>query len=151
MPSCKNCGSEKCIKNGKDCGDTITNPPVSDQKRWFDLADAEAAALMGVLPELLRNRLKGIAITFSDRPSASEILEDGDEENLLGLFIGAAFGEEIADGEPSPEIRLFLQNILDEVGGEETAFIREIRTTLLHEIGHYLGLDEDSLELRGLS
>jgi len=120
-------------------------------KRWFDLADAEASALMEALPAPLRDRLAAVSITFSDRPSASEIIEDGDEENLLGLFIGPALCEEPADTELSPEIRLFVENLRDEVDSDETAFCHEVRTTLLHEIGHYLGLDEDSLELRGLA
>ncbi|MCL1920517.1 MAG: metallopeptidase family protein [Kiritimatiellaeota bacterium] len=124
---------------------------MSHKKRWFDLADAEASALLAALPAPLRERLSGVSVTLAPYPTASDITEDGDEEDLLGLFIGAALGEEIADGEPSPEIRLFIENILHETDGNETAFRREVRTTLLHEIGHYLGLDEDSLELRGLA
>ena len=124
---------------------------MSDLKRWFDLAEAEASALMAALPVPLRDRLQGVVISFSECPSASEIIEDGDEEDLLGLFIGPAVCEDIADGELSPEVRLFVRNILDEVDGDEAAFLHEVRTTLLHEIGHYLGLDEDSLELRGLA
>jgi len=123
---------------------------MSDLKRWFDLADAEASALLDALPAPLRERLSGVSITFSDHPSESDIIEDGDEESLLGLFIGAALSEEPADTELSPEIRLFVENIRDEVNGDETDFCHEVRITLLHEIGHYLGLDEDSLEFRGL-
>ena len=123
--------------------------PVN-RERWLDLADAEAAALMAALPAPLRDRLRGVSVTLAGRPSANDILEDGDAEDLLGLFIGAALGEEGADDELSPEIRLFVENIRDEAGGDETAFRREVRDTLLHEIGHYLGLDEDALDLRGL-
>lgn len=124
---------------------------MQNKKRWLDLADAEADALIKALPAPLRERLSGVSITFPARPSAADIIEDGDDENLLGLFIGPAVCEETMDGELSPEIRLFIGNILDEVDGDETAFLREVRTTLLHEIGHYLGLDEDALELRGLA
>ena len=106
--------------------------------------------MVGALPAPLRDRLSGVSVTFSGRPSASEIIEDGDDENLLGLFIGCPVGEEGADAEVSPEIRLFVENIRDEAGGDEVVFRQEVRTTLLHEIGHYLGLDEDDLDLRGL-
>ena len=116
----------------------------------MEIADAEASALMRSLPASLRDRLAGVAVTFSGHPEADEVVEDGDEENLLGLFIGVPLCEEGAEVEVSPEIRLFVENIRDEADGDETAFRHEVRTTLLHEIGHYLGLDEDGLELRGL-
>ena len=119
-------------------------------RRWFNIADAEASAVMAALPDTLRSKLAHVTVTFSGRPEAEETLEEGDEENLLGLFIGVSFGEERMDPGLSPEIRLFVENIRDEVDGDEMAFRHEVRTTLLHEIGHYLGLDEDGLELRGL-
>ena len=120
------------------------------KRRWVEVADAEASALMNSLPASLRDKVSGVSITFSERPEGDDIVEDGDEENLLGLFIGVPFGEEGADDRLSPEIRLFVENIRDEVNGDEAAFRCEVRTTLLHEMGHYLGLDEDDLELRGL-
>jgi len=120
------------------------------KRRWIEIANAEAVALMKALPAPVRDKLSKVSITFSGRPETNEVIEDGDEDNLLGLFIGIPFGEEGADSELSPEIRLFVENIRDEANGDETAFREEVRTTLLHEIGHYLGLDEDGLELRGL-
>jgi len=105
---------------------------------------------MAALPAPLRDRLADVSITVADRPSASDIIENGDEEDLLGLFIGVPIGEEGADAELAPEIRLFVGNLRDEADGDEATFRQEVRITLLHEIGHYLGLDEDDLELRGL-
>ena len=125
--------------------------PKKNKNRWFDIADAETSALMKALPAPLRDRLSGISITLSDRPSGSDIIEDGDEESLLGLFIGFSVIEDGADAEMPPEIRLFVENICEETDYDETTFRQEVRVTLLHEIGHYLGLDEDSLELRGLA
>jgi predicted Zn-dependent protease with MMP-like domain len=48
---------------------------------------------------------------------------------------------------------LFLENLwlmIEEEGGDERDFRFEVRTTLLHELGHYLGLNEEDLEERGL-
>jgi predicted Zn-dependent protease with MMP-like domain len=47
-------------------------------------------------------------------------------------------------------IILFLDNILEQADGDPAAFRAEVRDTLLHELGHYLGLDEDDLIDRGL-
>ena len=125
--------------------------PHTQKHHWLSIADTEASALVKALPAPLRERLSNVSISFANRPSGSEILEDGDEEELLGLFLGLPVGEEGANAEVSPEIRLFLDNIYEEADGDEAAFRQEVRTTLLHEIGHYLGLDEDDLDLRGLS
>ena len=49
-----------------------------------------------------------------------------------------------------PQILLFLANLWDYADGDEALFREEVRTTYLHELGHYLGLDELDLEERGL-
>ena len=49
-----------------------------------------------------------------------------------------------------PQIILFLENIWELAEEDEAVYREEIRTTLLHELGHYLGLDEIDLEERGL-
>lgn len=49
-----------------------------------------------------------------------------------------------------PQIILFLENLWDFSDGDEAIYREEIRITLLHELGHYLGLDELDLEDRGL-
>ncbi|MFZ4594715.1 MAG: metallopeptidase family protein [Verrucomicrobiaceae bacterium] len=73
------------------------------------------------------------------------------DEGLLGLFEGNAVG----DGEPMsaeelPRITLFLDTIWDEADGDPRLFREEVVTTLLHELGHFLGLDEDEVEALGL-
>ena len=45
---------------------------------------------------------------------------------------------------------LFLENLWWEACEKETDYRREVRTTFLHELGHYLGLEEIDLEERGL-
>jgi predicted Zn-dependent protease with MMP-like domain len=49
-----------------------------------------------------------------------------------------------------PQIILFLENLWDLADGKETIFRKEVQTTFLHELGHYLGLGEDELTERGL-
>ena len=47
-------------------------------------------------------------------------------------------------------LTLFLASIWDEVMGDVRVFREEVRVTFLHELGHYLGLDEDEVEALGL-
>jgi predicted Zn-dependent protease with MMP-like domain len=49
-----------------------------------------------------------------------------------------------------PQIILFRENIWDQAEQDEEWFLDEVHTTYLHELGHYLGLDEDELIERGL-
>ena len=119
--------------------------------RWnhlHSLAQAEINATLAALPGPLRAR--PLPVTCEPRPNAA-LLADGVEADTLGLFVGEAFPDSESGAlQLPPQIILFLENIW-ELAEEDEAFYREeIRTTLLHELGHYLGLDEIDLEERGL-
>jgi predicted Zn-dependent protease with MMP-like domain len=65
--------------------------------------------------------------------------------------VGKPFGEEDSGyADVPPQILLFLENLWDLAEGDEAVYRDEVRTTYLHELGHYLGLDEPDLEERGL-
>ena len=73
------------------------------------------------------------------------------EPDLLGLFSGHAFPDEVSDPPAPPQVYLFLENLWDYCEEDKTTFAEEVRITYLHELGHYLGLEEDDLESRGLA
>ena len=112
------------------------------------MALAEVEATLAALPEPLRERAAKLPVTFERFPN-SGLLADGIESDTLGLFTGAEFAEEGNVPMP-PQIILFLENLLDFAGGDLQIFREETGTTFLHELGHYLGLDEDDLTDRGL-
>jgi len=125
-----------------------------DWKRLQALAleevDATVAALPETLPAPLRARAQALAVTFERRPNAAH-LRDGIAPDTLGLFVGPEFGEEGNATLPlPPQIILFLGNIWDFAKADEEFFREEVHVTYLHELGHYLGLDEDDLFDRGL-
>ncbi len=70
-----------------------------------------------------------------------DLQADGIEPDTLGLFTGPEFADEGNVPLP-PQIILFLENLWDFAEGDEAIFREEVRTTFLHELGHYLGLDE---------
>ncbi len=100
------------------------------------------------MPPPLREQARKIPVTFEHQPNAG-LLADGIEPDTLGLFTGSEFAEADSGVIPS-QIMLFLDNLWAYVEGDEAAFRDEIRTTFLHELGHFLGLDEDDLADRGL-
>ena len=112
------------------------------------LALEEIEATLAELPEPLRERAKQLPVTFEPTPNAG-LIADGIEADSLGLFTGAEFAEEGHVPMP-PQIILFLENLWDFAEQDEEIFLAEVHTTYLHELGHYLGLNEDDLFERGL-
>ena len=117
-------------------------------KQLQTLALAAVEATVAALPGPLRERAERLPVTFEHVPNAG-LQADGIEADTLGLFTGAEFAEEGNVPLP-PQIILFLENLWDFAEGNEEIFREEVRTTYLHELGHYLGLDEDELTGRGL-
>jgi len=119
-----------------------------DWEKIHMLALAEVETTIESLPEPLRLQAVRVPVIFEHRPNP-ELQADGIEVDVLGLFTGAEFVEEYNVPMP-PQIILFLENIWDVAETNEKHFREEVRTTFLHELGHYLGLDEDELTERGL-
>jgi len=112
------------------------------------LASDEVERTLAALPASLRDRAKQLPVTLERIPNTG-LQADGIEPDTLGLFTGAEFAEEGHVPMP-PQIILFLENLWDLAEGDEKVLREEIQTTFLHELGHYLGLDEDELTERGL-
>jgi predicted Zn-dependent protease with MMP-like domain len=122
--------------------------PAYNWKNLCDIASAEVESTLMRLPKPLREEAKQLPVTLERIPNA-KLLEEGIEADTLGLFTGAEFAEKGFIPMPS-QIILFLENLWDYAEGDEKAFREEIRMTFLHELGHYLGLDEGDLMERGL-
>ena len=120
----------------------------TDWEKLQELALAEVEATLAALPKPLRERAEKLPVTFERQPNAG-LQADGIEPDTLGLFTGAEFADEGNDPLPA-QIILFLENLWDFAEGDGKVFRKEVRTTFLHELGHYLGLDEDGLTERGL-
>ena len=112
------------------------------------LAEEEIEATLSSLPAPLREQARQLPVTLERIPNAG-LQADGIEPDTLGLFVGPDFAEEGHVPMP-PQIILFLENLYDFAEGDEEILREEIDTTLLHELGHYLGLGEGDLTDRGL-
>lgn len=121
---------------------------TSDWEKLEALALAKVEGTLAALPAPLREQAQKLPVTFERRPNHA-LQADGIEPDTLGLFVGPEFAEEDAVPMP-PQIILFLENIWEQAEGDEEFFRDEVHTTFLHELGHYLGLDEDGLTERGL-
>ncbi len=112
------------------------------------LATGEIETILAHLPANLRETAASLPVTFEPYPNEG-LQADGIEQDTLGLFVGPEPAEECHIPMPS-QIILFLENLWDMAEGDEKVFLAEVNTTFLHELGHFLGLDEDDLTRRGL-
>lgn len=102
------------------------------------------------LPAEIRAHARSVPVHYEAKPAA-DVLAEGFPEDILGLFTGSSHGTELEPANPElPQIMLYLDNLWDESEQEVPAFRTEVRITYLHELGHYLGWDEDDLTARGL-
>jgi predicted Zn-dependent protease with MMP-like domain len=118
--------------------------------RLLALAQGEVRATIAELPAELRARAEPLPVVYERVPSA-EMLDEVVQTDTLGLFVGEAFPD--GEGGPSPlppQIFLFLENLWDFAEGDEETYLDEVHITYIHELGHYLGLNEEELEERGL-
>jgi predicted Zn-dependent protease with MMP-like domain len=121
-----------------------------DLKHLRGLAQTEVGATIARLPARLRRHAERLPVTYEACPNQA-IIADGYDPDLLGLFVGKPFDEEESGGVDLPaQIILFLECLWEFSEEDEEIFIDEVATTYLHELGHYLGLDEIDLEERGL-
>ncbi len=114
----------------------------------YDVANQEVTRLMNRLPNQIRVKIQSVPIIFEKKPPPL-MLADGVEPDVLGLFVG----DDYPHGSSSPvptEIYIFLLNIWDVACAEVSNYRAEVCKTLLHEWGHYLGLDEKDLFERDL-
>lgn len=121
--------------------------------REFDRAVQQALAR---IPAEFRPYLENVVIEV--RPVATramlreaEIDDDVPAEEVLGLYMGTPLEDQGLDAGPPrlPDRILIFRDSLMDMCETREELIDEIRITVLHEIGHHFGLDEDRLDELG--
>ena len=111
------------------------------------LAEEVVEDTLDALPEEVATELVHVSV-FVEKAPGEEDLARGVGADWLGIFEGASHSQ--LDLPDPPRIRIWVENLWLFAGAREQSFLEEVRITLLHEIGHYLGLDEDAVAERGL-
>jgi predicted Zn-dependent protease with MMP-like domain len=98
------------------------------------------------LPPRFRDALDNIEIVIQDFPDP-EVFEDSDlEPPLLGLYQGVPLTERGLGDVTLPDKISIYMGEFQRAGYRGQELVEEIRLTIFHEIGHYFGLDDDTLE-----
>ncbi len=115
----------------------------------FDKALREA---LDDLPDMFRGALSNVAVVVEDWPPdwLLDELEIPPDDTLYGFYHGVPLPERsVADSGGLPDKISVYRGPLEEDFPDRRELVREIRTTLLHEIGHYFGMDEEELARLG--
>jgi predicted Zn-dependent protease with MMP-like domain len=122
--------------------------PPGDVHVTEDEIERIAAEALAELPQNIRDHLERVPVLIDDLPS-DDIIADGFDPRLLGLFQGTPMPEDGALAPTVTNILLFKRN-LERFAEDAEHLAEEVRITVLHETAHYFGLDEDDLEALGL-
>jgi len=104
------------------------------------------------MPEQFAQFLEEVPIEIRDRPSPAQrrSVDLGRGEMLLGLYHGRPRTERsVEESGRMPDVIYIFQDSIEAVSDTEDELVEQVRTTVLHEIGHYFGMDEDDLDELG--
>ncbi|MBT3341808.1 MAG: metallopeptidase family protein [Gemmatimonadetes bacterium] len=104
------------------------------------------------IPPALRQAMDNLAILIEDWP-APDLMEEiyGDRQTYVyGLFSGTPLTERhVDDSGDLPSVIYIYQDALEADFLDPAELRQEITITLVHEIAHFMGLDEDQIESLG--
>ncbi|MDT4916714.1 MAG: hypothetical protein QOI15_130 [Pseudonocardiales bacterium] len=106
------------------------------RERFEDMVDAALTSLPPALARVMRN----VAV----------VVEDGTDLGLLGLYQGVPLTERMSDYSMvlPDKITIFRLAICDRCDTEDEV-VEEVRTTVVHEVGHHFGIDDERLHELG--
>ncbi len=115
-------------------------------REQFELVVAKA---LDGLPDEVASYLDNVAVVVEDDPTDEEIADAGldpETDTLFGIYQGMALTDRGATyGNVLPDrIVIYRLPLLDECS-DRNELIREIQDTVVHEVGHFFGLDEEDL------
>jgi predicted Zn-dependent protease with MMP-like domain len=101
------------------------------------------------LPEPFASHVEQITVEILDRPTRKQLRSVGlkDDELLFGLYQGISLPDRsVQHSGVLPDRILIFQEDHELACDDPKDLVEEIRTTVLHEIGHHFGMDEDDLD-----
>lgn len=107
---------------------------------------------VNALPDQFLANLDNVEIVVEEYPPREILAVEGldDELDLLGYYEGVPLTERTEAGEPLLPDRITLfQRPLEAISSTRAELIEEIQRTVVHEVAHYFGIDEDRLEELG--
>ncbi len=110
----------------------------------------EVARIVDRLPRQFREQLRNVEFVVEERPSHDLLRAEGLDprhETLYGIYQGVPLSDRSSLDPPllPDKITIFAAPLLEDFPDPEDLH-EEIRLTVLHEIAHYFGMDEEEIE-----
>ena len=122
----------------------------------YHVSKAEFADLvekaLSELPAAFTKVLDEVPVEIRDRASSHQLRQLGlrDDQLLLGLYHGRPLPQRsVEDSGRLPDAITIFQQAIEQVVNTQEQLMAQVRTTVLHEIGHYFGMTEADLEHLG--
>ena len=106
-------------------------------------------ALRG-LPPHIAEMLSNVDVVIEDEPTAAQLAGLGDGNTLFGLYQGIPLTERAGYNFPLPDKITIIRGPLKRECESHEEIAREVRVTVLHELAHHFGFDEDQVADLGL-
>jgi predicted Zn-dependent protease with MMP-like domain len=109
---------------------------------------------IAAIPRPYSDALREVAVVIEDEPSIDQLRENGLDPNdpddtMYGLYEGVPRTEYAADLAASPNRITLFRLPLEEDFPDRLDLEDEVRMTVLHELAHHLGIDDDRLDELG--
>ena len=100
------------------------------------------------LPQEFRSRIRNVAVLIEDMPPNQPSPQSGQQRGLLlGLFHGVPTTKKSIFALPTgPDYIVLYQKSIEAVCSSDAGVREQIRLTVIHELGHYFGMDENQLK-----
>ena len=124
-------------------------PSLTDEE--FESAVQDA---IDSIPDEFLDELENVAIVIEDEPEKEDFQADayfGASGDMLGLYDGLSLTER-GDGygfNDYPDTIVIFKGPHERLSADRAVVLEEIRKTVVHEIAHYFGLDEDQVDEMG--
>ena len=122
----------------------MARPPRLTKAEFEKLVEKAIAEL----PEEFKSRIDNVVIAVEDEPTDEdyELTDTPDDEELFGIYRGPMRTEMTWDMLPGlpPQVAVFRGPILRNTSNSREA-VKEIKDTIVHELGHYFGLEDDEM------
>jgi predicted Zn-dependent protease with MMP-like domain len=106
------------------------------------------------LPDPVQSMLSNVAVIVEDEPSSVHMgdMGESDDEELFGLYQGIPLSQRDSHYSlVTPDRITVFQGPLERAFRTRAEMREQVRVTVLHELAHHLGFEEDQLERMGLA
>jgi predicted Zn-dependent protease with MMP-like domain len=122
--------------------------PIARHRRFEDLVEEALAAI----PMPFAAALDEVAIVIEDEPTPEQLRDNEltPDDTLYGLYEGVARTEYGADWLVVPNRISLFRLPLEADFADPDDLADEVRLTVIHELAHHLGIDDDRLHALGV-